>query len=98
VLPVVEMLSVAAPEVVIEAGVKLADMPDGNPLAVKETVPANPLLAATFTVKLVLFPAPTVCEEGVAEIEKSGGMFGVTVTLTVELWFNVPLSPAIVSV
>jgi hypothetical protein len=96
-LLVVEILSVAAPEVVIDAGVKPADIPDGNPLAVRDTVPANPLLPATFTVKLVLFPAPTVCEPGVAEIEKSGGAIGVTVILTAVVWFSDPLEPPMVS-
>ena len=96
-LLVVEILRVAAPDVVIDAGVKLADIPAGNPLAVRDTVPANPLLPATFTVKLVLLPAPTVCELGVAVIEKSGGMFGVTVTLTVVLWLSDPLEPPMVS-
>ena len=56
-VPTVRM---AVPDVVIEEGLKLADMPEGNPLAVSDTVPVNPFEAAIVTLKLVLLPAPTV--------------------------------------
>ena len=43
-------LSVALPEVVIEAGEKLAVTPAGNPLTVSATAPVNPYSAETLTV------------------------------------------------
>lgn len=70
----------------IDVGLKFADMPLGSPLAVSETDPVKPFRAPTVTVKLVPFPAEIDCELGDAEIEKSGGgLFAVTVTLTVVL-------------
>lgn len=91
-LAVVEMLSVELPEVVIEAGLKLAVMPLGNPLAVNETLPLNPLSVPMLTVKLVLLPATIACEVGVDVIEKFGGGGAcVTVIPTVALWLRGPL-------
>ena len=54
---VVETLRIAVPDVLMDAGEKVAAMPDGSPLAVSETVPVNPFSAATLTLKLVLWPA-----------------------------------------
>ena len=68
----VETFRIAVPGVLIDAGTKLACIPEGSPLAVNDTVPVNPFRAATLTLKLVLCPMPIVCEAGVAEIEKSG--------------------------
>ena len=77
------MLSVELPDVLIAAGLKLACMPLGNPLAVRDTLPVNPFSAPTLTVKLVLLPALIDCELGEAEIEKFGvAMYGVTITVT----------------
>ena len=49
-------VSVEDPEVVIELGLKLAMAPWGSPLALRLTVPVNPLDGVTLTVYVVLFP------------------------------------------
>lgn len=96
---VVEMFNVEPPDPLIDAGLKLAVIPLGSPLAVSETVPVKPLRDPIVTVKLVLVPAVIDCELGEAEIVKSGGgAFAPTATLTVVLWLNEPLAPPIVSV
>jgi hypothetical protein len=60
-LPVaVETVRVAVPDPLIEDGEKEGVAPEGNPLAVKFTVPVNPLTAARVTVYVVLLPAFTV--------------------------------------
>ena len=46
----------------------------------------------------MLPPAVTVCEPGVAEIEKSGGGGGLTVKLTAAECVRLPLVPVIVNV
>jgi hypothetical protein len=46
----VVMFSVEEPDPLIEAGVKLADAPDGRPLAFNVTVPVNPFCALVDTV------------------------------------------------
>ena len=43
--PLVETLSVEDPEPLTEVGLKLAEAPAGNPLALKETLPLKPLIA-----------------------------------------------------
>src|SRR5260370_18557372 len=63
----VVMFKVEDPEPLIDAGLKLADAPDGRPPALSPTVPVNPFCAAMVTVYLVLFPATTVRVAGVAE-------------------------------
>src|SRR5438067_2425302 len=63
---------VEEPEVVTDIGLKLPVAPDGNPLALRFTLPVNPFNALIVVVKVALFPALTVCDEGLAEIEKSG--------------------------
>ena len=47
---VVVTFKVEEPEPLIEAGVKLAEAPDGNPLTLKATVPVNPFCALVLTV------------------------------------------------
>jgi hypothetical protein len=42
-------------------GVKAAVTPAGNALVLSATSPAKPRIALTFTVKLVLCPAVTLC-------------------------------------
>ncbi len=81
------------PEVAIEVGDKAACMPEGSPLTVSPTVPVNPLSAATLTLKLVPWPAATLCEPGVAEREKSGfvDVFDTT-TAKLVLWLRLPLA------
>ena len=79
-----ETFSEQLPAPVIDDGLQLTDIPAGIPLSTRATVPVNPLMALVLMIKLVLFPAVRVCELGEAEIEKSGGgLFCVTVTLTV---------------
>ena len=56
----VDTFRVAVPEVLMDAGLKVACMPEGKPLAVRDTVPVNPFRAATLTLKLVLWPAAIV--------------------------------------
>jgi len=63
---------VEVPDVVMEAGENDAVAPDGKPLTISVTGPANPPDAATFTVKVVLDESPTVAEPGVVETVKVG--------------------------
>jgi hypothetical protein len=72
VLAVVATVIVEEPEVVTEAGEKLAVAPEGSPLALKVTVPVKPPDGVTVAVYVVLAPRTTLCELGVAETEKSG--------------------------
>src|SRR5579859_1853957 len=93
------MFRVEAPELLMEAGLKLAAMPAGNPVAVKETVPPNPLTDATFTLKLVPWPTAMVCVLGVVESEKSAVVeVVVTARLKVAVWATVPLMPVTATV
>jgi len=52
------MLRVVEPEVVICVRLKPGVAPEGNPLALKPTVPVNPFNAATVQCKLCRFLAP----------------------------------------
>src|SRR5262249_43279175 len=61
---------------------KLALAPDGKPLALKLTVCADPLSTAVLMVEVPLDPCAIVTLDGLAEIEKSDGGAGFTVTLT----------------
>jgi hypothetical protein len=98
-LLVVDTLSVDKPDELIDAGLKLACIPEGSPLAVKDTVPTNSLSAATLTPKLVLLPTAIDWELGVAESEKSGFVVVLETTrLRVVLWERLPLAPHSVSV
>jgi hypothetical protein len=63
---------VELPDPVTEVGLKLALAPVGRPLMLKATTPVNPPDAATVVVYEVPAPAVTVCDAGVAVIEKSG--------------------------
>src|SRR5262245_35490798 len=47
---VVAMFRVAEPAPLIEAGVKLADAPDGRPVALSATAPVNPFCVPMVTV------------------------------------------------
>ena len=85
------------PEPVTDAGLKLALAPLGNPLAVKVTTPANPpdpVAVAEYDVPL---PAVTVCEAGVAEIEKSPTTAALTTRVTEAVWTSEPLVPVMVN-
>ncbi len=83
----------AVPEVLMEVGEKVACMPAGIPLTVRPTIPVNPLRAATATLKLAPCPAATLCEPGVAEMEKSGFVDVLeTTTAKLVLWLRLPLA------
>jgi hypothetical protein len=56
----------------MEAGEKESESPDGKPLAVKLTFPLKLFNAETVTLYVVLLPALTVREAGVAAMVKSG--------------------------
>jgi|ERR1700727_2385781 hypothetical protein len=77
---------VELPEVVIEAGAKLAVTPEGMPVADSATLPVKPFCAETLAVKVVEFPAVTDCELGLAENVKSGvSVTAFTLTLMLAL-------------
>src|SRR5262245_19492427 len=80
------MVSVDEPAPVIEAGLNHPlVMPLGNPDSLptpKLTVPVNPLMGVTVTVKVVYWPGTTAFASGVTVIEKSGAG-GVTVIVRV---------------
>lgn len=67
---------VEEPEVVTEAGLKLALAPVGRPLTLNATEPVNPPDAATVAVYDVPAPAVTVCDAGEAVMEKLGPAAG----------------------
>ncbi len=71
-LPLDETVRTEEPTALMEDGEKLASMPEGNPLAVSDTVSLNPFKAATLTVKLVPSPGAIVAAAGDADSEKSG--------------------------
>jgi len=79
--------------VVVEAGLKLAVTPLGRPLAVKATLPANPLIRLTVIVLVAVPPWATLALA--AAREKSGVAVPVTVSAIVALWVNAPLVPTI---
>lgn len=54
-------------------GLKVAVAAAGRPVTVKVKVSVKPEFRAILTVKLVLAPAETVCEEGVVDRLKGGG-------------------------
>ncbi len=77
---------------VTDDGENDAAAPDGRPVALSETVSAEPDVTAVETVAPALFPATTLAEVGLTEMEKS---------LAVELWtvnVNVVVCVALVPV
>ena len=66
----VDIVSVEVPEPVTDVGLKLALDREGNPLTLKLTTPLNPPEPVTVTMEVACDPRVTVCELGVAEIEK----------------------------
>jgi hypothetical protein len=77
---------------VTDDGVNVAVAPAGRPLALSETVSAEPDVTAVETVAAALLPATTLAEVGLTEMEKS---------LDVELWtvnVNVVVCVALVPV
>ena len=69
------------PDPVTEAGTKEAEAPDGEPLIEKLTVSENPFKEPTDTVYPALPPCAADCDDGDAEMEKSGA--GLTVIVRV---------------
>src|SRR5215472_9715875 len=57
---------------VVDAGLKLAVTPAGNPLAARATVPENPFTGATLMVPLPVPPCATDSVAGLADNVKSG--------------------------
>lgn len=93
-----ETVRVQLPDVVIDEGLQLANMPAGIPLSTSPTVPEKLFTAPTFTVKLVLLPAVTVCEAGEAAREKSAVVSEPdTSRLKVAAFESVPLNPLTVT-
>ena len=64
-------MSVDEPPLVTDAGENDAVTPLGRPLALSETVWAEPDVVAVDTVAVVPDPAVTVADDGLSEIEKS---------------------------
>jgi len=93
----VVMVSALVPDPVTEAGLKVAVVRDGNPVALRLTLPEKPFSEPTVTVYVVLEPRVTVREDGVAETVKSG-FRPVTTRVTVAECVRVPLVPVIVRV
>jgi hypothetical protein len=67
----VEIVSVDEPPAVTDVGENEADAPLGRPLALNETVCAEPDVTAVETVVLVPEPAVTEADVGLSETEKS---------------------------
>jgi len=93
VLDLVETVIVELPEPVMDAGLNDAVARDGKPLALRLTLPLNPLTDDTVTVYVVEFPRVTEREAGDAEIEKSGGLSEFTVSVTLVVWVRLPDVP-----
>src|SRR5260370_19973434 len=89
------MVSVELPDVVIDEGANEGEVPVGNPVAAKLTVPVDPFCAATFTVYVAVPPGLTDTALGVAESVKSGT---TTFSITSAEFASVPLVPVIVTV
>ena len=80
-------VSVEEPDPVTEAGTNEAEAPEGRPLIEKLTVSVNPFNAPTETAYAAPFACVADCDEGVAEMEKSGA--GFTVIVRVGGWGSV---------
>lgn len=72
-------VSVEEPDPATEAGTKDAEAPEGKPITEKLTVSVKPFNALTETVYAALPPWAVDCDDGEAEIEKSGEGFTVIV-------------------
>ena len=90
---VVAMLRLDVPDPITEAGVKVGVAPAGNPLTLKLTVPAYPLIAVTVAVKLAVSPIEIPTFAGEALRLKSTGF---TTSVTDAVWVNTPSVPLIV--
>jgi len=77
-----DTVSVEEPPAVTDAGLKLADAPNGRPLALRLTDCAAPLVIAVEIVEVPLEPWATLRAFGLALIEKSFTTAAVTVSVT----------------
>src|SRR5262249_39702374 len=93
VLDDVVTVKVEDPIMLTEVGLKTPVAPDGKPPTFSATVPVKPLRLPMVTVLVAVLPAVTLCELGVAEMEKS-----FTTRLTVVECTRLPLVPVMVSV
>lgn len=73
-------------------GLKAAVTPEGRPDADRVTFPLKPLIGVTVIVLVPLFPCTTFNEVGLEAKEKLLAA-GVTATLSVIVWVNVPEVP-----
>jgi hypothetical protein len=90
-----EAANVTVLVVVVDAGLKAAVTPEGNPLAVRATLLENPPAGATVITLVALEPRFTVTDPGFGVRLKSGA---ATVSPTVVVWLRLPLVPVIVTV
>ena len=81
VLDDVVTVRVDVPDPVTEVGANTAELPEGNPLTEKVAVSVKPFNAPMPTVYGTIPPCTVDCDDGEAEIEKSGA--GLTVTFRV---------------
>ena len=93
----VATVNVVEPDVVLDAGLKLAVAPVGRPVTLKLTVPEKPDFVVRLAENVVLFPWAIVREAGVSVSEKvEAGEF--TTSVEVAVCVSVPLAPVTVSV
>src|SRR5262249_259541 len=90
--------SVDVPDPVTEIGLKVGVTRGGCPLALRFTVPVNPLTAGMVTREVRVLPRTTVMLVGESEIVKSGCGAGFTTRVTVVECTRLPLVPVMVSV
>jgi hypothetical protein len=83
---------------VVEAGLKLAVTPAGNPLALNATLPVNPPVRVIVIVLIPLAPRSIVKLVGFATSEKSGVGCWTTVRVIVVVCVNPPPVPVMVTV
>ena len=76
------ILMTEEPEPDTDAGFHVADVREGRPAALRETVPVKPLSAVTVTVSRAVVPRRTARVVGDAEREKSAAEVTFRVTLT----------------
>jgi hypothetical protein len=81
---------------VTDVGENDAVAPDGSPLALNDTVSADPDVTAVETVELVPLPATTLAEAGLSETEKSFAVALCTVSVNVVVCDPVAAVPVIV--
>jgi hypothetical protein len=93
----VEIVSVDDPPAVTDEGENDAVAPLGRPLALSETVCAEPEVTAVETVALVPDPAVTEADVGLTDSEKSFAAAGVTLSVSVAVCEPVDPLPVIVT-